>query len=153
MTLDELAAWGEFIGGIAVLAGLVFVGMQLLGGNREARAATVQSTLQMQMLLDTELAKYSETWNKVIQSLPIIDDAEVRRGIILYNLVLTSTENRYHQFKAGYLDQLSWDANLSATRKTVACAIYDDWKSTAGAATHSADFLELVESIAKDVRR
>jgi hypothetical protein len=153
MTIDELGAWGDFLGGIAVLAGLVFVGVQLLGGNREARAATVQSTLQMQMLLDTELARHAETWNKVIQSLPISDEAEIRRGIILYNLVMTSTENRYHQFKAGYLDQLSWNANLSATRKTVACDIYDEWKTTAGAATHSADFLELVESIAKDVRR
>lgn len=75
-------------GGIAVLAGLVCVGVQLLGANREARAATLQ------MLLDTELARYAEIWNKVIQSLPIDDDVEIRRAVLLYNLVMTSTENR-----------------------------------------------------------
>ena len=57
MLIEQLGAWGDFIGGIAVVAGLVFVGIQLLGANRETRAATIQSSLQMQMFVDAELAK------------------------------------------------------------------------------------------------
>ena len=153
MTIDELGAWGDFLGGIAVLAGLVFVGVQLLGANRETRAATFQSTLHLQMLLDTELARHATTWNKVIRNLPFGDDAEQRRAVVLYNLVMTSTENRYHQFKAGYLDEQSWHANRGSLRKTVACDVYSDWIDTAGAATHSADFMELVHTIAQEVRQ
>ena len=39
MNIQELAAWGEFIGGIAVVAGLFFVGIQLRIANRESRLA------------------------------------------------------------------------------------------------------------------
>ncbi len=38
MTIEELGAWGDFIGGVAVLAGLIFVGVQLIVANRESRA-------------------------------------------------------------------------------------------------------------------
>jgi hypothetical protein len=43
MNIEELAAWGEFLGGVAVIAGLLFVGLQLLASNREAKAATNQN--------------------------------------------------------------------------------------------------------------
>jgi len=87
MGIEQLGAWGEFIGGIAVLGGLVFVGVQLLGANREARAATIQSALEMQLMVDTELARYADTWNKVVSNQTIEDDSERRRAIILFNLV------------------------------------------------------------------
>ena len=39
MNIEEMAAWGKFLGGLAVIAGLLFVGLQLLASNREAKAA------------------------------------------------------------------------------------------------------------------
>ena len=149
MEVEQLGAWGDFIGGIAVLAGLVFVGVQLLGANRETRAATIQSSLHMQILVDVELAKYSDTWQKVISNASIDDQSELRRAIILFNLVMTTMENRYHQFQAGYLDKSSWEASLEATGKSLESNIYFDWRKSAGAATHSIDFLNLVDSIVK----
>ena len=76
MGIEELGAWGDFIGGIAVLAGLIFVGIQLLGANKEARAATIQSALEMQVLVDTELARHSATWAKVTANAAFDDEGE-----------------------------------------------------------------------------
>jgi hypothetical protein len=146
MGIEQLGAWGDFIGGIAVLGGLVFVGVQLLGANREARAATIQSALQMQIMTDSELAKYSDTWEKVVSNSSLDDSSEHRRAILLFNLVITTLENRYHQFRAGYLDDKSWEASLEALKKTLACDIFVAWRNSAGAATHSIDFLNLIDS-------
>ena len=149
MGIEQLGAWGDFIGGIAVLGGLVFVGVQLLGANREARAATIQSSLEMQLMVDTELARYADTWNKVVSNQTIEDDSERRRAIILFNLVVTTTENRHHQFQAGYLDNNSWEASLETLPKLLACDISVDWRDSAGAATHTIDYLNLIDSIMK----
>ena len=78
MSVEQLGAWGDFVGGIAVVAGLVFVGIQLLGANRETRAATIQSSLQMQLFVDAEIAKHTDTWQKVISGTPIEDQSELR---------------------------------------------------------------------------
>jgi hypothetical protein len=149
MAVEQLGAWGDFIGGIAVVAGLVFVGIQLLGANREARAATIQSSLHMQVLVDTELARHADTWAKVISKSPIEDESELRRALILFNLIMTTMENRYHQFQAGYLDKDSWEASQRALRKTLAADIYTHWRGSAGAATHSLQFLDLADDLAK----
>ena len=44
MTIEDLGAWGDFIGGVAVVAGLIFVGIQLKIGNRETRLKAGKST-------------------------------------------------------------------------------------------------------------
>lgn len=150
MNIEQLGAWGDFVGGIAVLGGLIFVGVQLLGANRQTRASTIQSALEMQMLLDLELAKHSDTWEKVISNSPITNSSERRKAILLFNLVMTSTENRYHQYQAGYLDKRSWDSSLDAMNKSLACEISNDWRQSVGAATHSLDFLELIDSVLRN---
>ena len=147
MAIEQLGAWGDFIGGIAVLAGLVFVGIQLLGANQEARAAAIQTSLQMQVMVDTELARHSDTWNKVISNNPIEDGAEHRRAIILFNLIMTTMENRFHQYRAGYLDDTAWQASVDAMRKTLSRSIAKDWRKSNGAITHADSFLELVDSL------
>ena len=147
MEIEQLGAWGDFIGGLAVVAGLIFVGVQLLGGNRETRASTIQTSLQMQILVDTELARYSDTWEKIISGVAIDDLAELRRAIILFNLVMTNLENRFHQFQAGYLDKKSWNASLEALHRFLASNIYSKWRESAGAATHSVDFLDLIDDV------
>jgi hypothetical protein len=149
MAVEQLGAWGDFIGGIAVVAGLVFVGIQLLGANREARAATIQSSLHMQVLVDTELARHADTWEKVIAKSPIEEGSELRRAIILFNLIMTTMENRYHQFQVGYLDKSSWEASQRALSKTLATDIYTHWRGSAGAATHTMEFLDLLDDLVK----
>lgn len=149
MAVEQLGAWGDFIGGIAVVAGLVFVGIQLLGANRETRAATIQSSLHMQILVDTEIAKNSETWQKVISNTHIEDQSELRKAIVLFNLIMTVQANRYHQFQAGYLDKSSWEASKVATGKSLDKEIFSYWRESAGAANHTVEFLKLVDDLAK----
>lgn len=150
MNIEELGSWGDFIGGIAVVAGLIFVGIQLLGASRETRAATVRGTLEMQALVDIELAKYATTWDKAIRNLPFDSEAEQRRAIILFNLIITVMENRYHQYQAGFLDDKSWAAARVSLQRSLGQNVREDWRKSIGASTHSADFLELIDRIIEE---
>ncbi len=42
MNIMELGAIGELVGGVAVVASLLFVGLQVRGSTREQRAASLQ---------------------------------------------------------------------------------------------------------------
>ena len=60
MKIEQLAAWGEFLGGIAVVAGLVFVGLQLMSANREAQLAANRSYAEFFNTLGSMLTGSSE---------------------------------------------------------------------------------------------
>ncbi len=79
----------EIIGTTAVVLSLIFVGVQIRDGNREARATTIQSTLNSEMELIAILTENASTWDKVITGAPLASGEEMRKGILLYNLLMT----------------------------------------------------------------
>ena len=48
LDLTTLAAWGEFIGGIAVVVSLIYLAGQILQNSRLLRSSTVSATAQIQ---------------------------------------------------------------------------------------------------------
>jgi hypothetical protein len=63
MDINTLAAWGEFLGGIAVVISLIYLAGQIRQNSRLVRASTAISTAQMQesvagyMVQDPEVAR------------------------------------------------------------------------------------------------
>jgi hypothetical protein len=112
MTVDELAAWSEFIGGIAVVAGLFFVGVQLLQANREARIAANQgyrdSIVRMGELLSSnpDLAKVYLSGLEGIDELAEVD--RVRFITFVSQVVLRTYENLYSQYLDKRLEADVW---------------------------------------------
>ena len=66
-TLSELASIAEIIGLIAIFPSLIFVGIQLVRGNRESRAATIQAALASENSFNATVAQYAGTWDKVVK--------------------------------------------------------------------------------------
>ena len=148
MDTFKLANYAEIIASIAVVLSLIFVGLQLNEGNRETRAATTQVALQSEMDMLHTLALHAGTWDKVVSAEPLASGEEMRRGILLYNLLMTENENLYYQAESGYLEAGTWEGRRLTLPPLVRLPMYEIWKKTIGSLGHSADFLELLDSVA-----
>ncbi|MFT5501021.1 MAG: hypothetical protein ACI88G_001154, partial [Woeseiaceae bacterium] len=50
----------------------------------------------------------------------------------------------------GFLDSQSWQGRLASLRPLVRLPIFGTWKESVGALNHSADFLDLLDSLAEE---
>ena len=141
----------EKIGTLVVVLSLVFVGVEIRDGNREVRAATFQSALDTEITMQQMFIEYAATWDKVVTEAPLESGEEMRRGIGLYNLLMTESENRYFQFNSGYLEAQSWEGRVNSLRPFVAMPMFEIWKGTAGGMNHSEDFLGFLDRLADGV--
>ncbi|MGR8949566.1 MAG: hypothetical protein ACU84Q_16095 [Gammaproteobacteria bacterium] len=112
MSIDELAAWGEFIGGLGVIAGLVFVGIQLYISNKESRYAAnesyAQSISNIGLLLASE-SDLAELFVRGADGLDNLDPTERLRYITFFsNGMLRMYENLYSQHRSGRLEERIW---------------------------------------------
>jgi len=148
MELSDLASIAEIIGLVALVPSLIYVGLQIRTGNRETRAATIQSTLSSEMEMIAVLTENAAVWDKVVTGEPLSDGVETRKGILLFKLFMTDSENWYLQFKAGFLESQVWESRLGVLPELVSLPIFESWRPTLGARNHSADFLELLDNLA-----
>lgn len=139
MTIQDWGALGEMIGGVAIIVSLIYVALQIKQGNKEAKAATLQATLDSEMFLQAEVLRYAGIWLKVQSDARFSDDEEERRGILLYNMMMTIYQNRYYQFKTGYLDDLPKFADA------ISWPMFDVWRGSGGATLRSPEFLEMLD--------
>jgi hypothetical protein len=137
--LSDLASVAEVIAAIGVILSLLFVGFQIKDGNRETRAATLQATLDSEMALQSEAMRYAGVWEKVMTGQHLADGEEKRRGILLFNMLMTLYQNQYYQYRSGYLD------HPPITEFAVSWPIYEVWRESGGAANRSPEFLEILE--------
>jgi len=139
MSLQDWGAIGELLGGVAIIVSLLYVGLQIKHGNREARAATLQATLDSEMLVQAEAMRYAGTWDKVVTGVHLADGEESRRAILLYGMLMTLYQNRYYQFKTGYLDDPPF------TEEAVTFPMFEIWRGSGGAKNRTAEFLEVLD--------
>jgi hypothetical protein len=103
--------------------------------------------MQSEMALSTLLVEHADVWVKVLSGAPLADGAETRRALILYGVVMVDTENRFHQFLAGYLDTKTWRGRMQMLPKMASLPIFPAWRQSFGGQSRAADFLELIDGI------
>ena len=140
----------EVIGTTVVVLSLIFVAVEVRESNRETRAATIQSAWVAEMEMIAIMTENAGTWEKVVAGIPLAEGEEMRKGILLYNLVMIEAEARYHQFNAGYLDAESWEGRMPAIQMLMISPVHEIWRSSPGARAHSASFLELLDNLTEE---
>ena len=150
LKLKDWASIAEIIAAIGVILSLIFVGLQINEGNQETRAATIQAASDAEAFMLVTFVNHSETLNKVVTGAPLQSGAETRKGINLYNLIMVTNENRYYQFRSGFLDAPSWEARQSTLQPIVRLPIFKIWRESFGAKGHTAEFLALLDSLAEE---
>ncbi len=146
-TLSELASVAEIVGLLAIVPSLIFVGVQLVRGNREARATTTQLAVQSEMNTATALLDNAGIWEKVVTGAPLAAGEETRKAIILFNLMMLETASRYQQFNSGYLEPESWEGRARILPSLVEFPIYDVWRNSPGVMNQTASFLNFLDSL------
>ena len=138
--LQEYALIAEIIGGIAIVASLVFVGMQITEGNREARAATIQAVLNAEMIFQTQLIENADVWEKVVMDGDMSDRVDTRKAIALFNLAMTQNDVTLQMQKEGYLENQELPPFSYAADNFLKV-----WRNSVGAQSRSQVFLEAVD--------
>ena len=113
MTIEDQGAWGDLIGGIAVVAGLIFVGIQLKVSNRETRLKAGQVYSDSLLNLSVKLAENSDLAQIYIRGLVDIDDLEEidRMTFVFFvgNGVIRAFEGAHTSYYDGALNRNVWD--------------------------------------------
>ena len=134
------SAVAEIFGAVAIVVSLSFVGFQVREANRETRAATIQAALDAEMVFQAEIARYAGTWEKVSTGAPLSEGEERRRGIVLFNMMMTLNENRFFQMRSGFLENQPEAVALGVT-----WPIYEIWQTSGGYASRSPEYREFLE--------
>ena len=150
MNWEAIGAIGEVLGAAGVIITLGYLALQLRRSNEQAKASTLQSTLDSEIAFMSALVQHSGTWEKVVSGEPLENGEQTRTATILYNMAVTEAENRYHQFESGFLDNQSWDGRVASLRPLARLPIYETWRRTPGALNHSSDFLTLLEDLRQE---
>jgi hypothetical protein len=145
--LEYYANIAEIIGVVSVVVTLVFLILQIRQNTQAIRAETIQAVMQSEMALSTLLVEHADVWAKVLSGASLAAGAETRQAIILYGVVMVDTENRFHQFLAGYLDTKTWQGRMQMLPKMVSMPIFPVWRQSFGGQSRAADFLDLIDGI------
>ena len=69
MDITTLAAWGEFLGGIAVVSSLIYLASQIRQNSRLLRASTTAASSQVEVAVNTLMAEQPEVARSFVEGL------------------------------------------------------------------------------------
>lgn len=153
MNWAAISAIGELLGAVAVIVSLIYLSGQVRHSSQVAKSTSLQTLLQSEMAFANMLLQNAEVWEKVLRGEPLADGKELREGVILYNLFMLESANRFAQYKNGYLDARDWANREQVLAKIVAWPIYTNWIESLGAKSNSTEFLALVKGKRSDFEK
>src|SRR5215469_12394146 len=115
MSLSDLASLGSFVSGLAVVATLIFLAMQMRQQNQNQRSLMQQErTSRAMRMLDR--TSEPEVAKVVARSSRHDTDLEAWEVFVLqgsYGTYFVHFEDAFLQFNAGTLDTISWNSELA----------------------------------------
>jgi hypothetical protein len=135
--LSDLANLGEFLGGVAVIVSLVYLGVQIRQNTKSLRAATFQALSDSLSELTARMAESPDMGNLYFaghQQSGGLSDAESRRFMLLLLTLLRRFENAYLQYRSGILTASQWAGFRSTLLLVVSTPGGRAWWASWGAA-------------------
>ena len=120
MTLSDLSNLGTFVSAIAVVASLIFVGVQLRQNTKAVRAAASQAhTAHWQAMLTPviENEDVADIYRRGLSGMESLTDNECVRFIVLIGAMFRFAESARLQWLHGHLENGHWlnmERNLAA---------------------------------------
>lgn len=148
MTLEQLGSIGELVGGIAVVASLLYVAVQLRQNTNIHKSYARQSIAARASEFQLAAAQNDEILavvTKLFRQEELSPQEEVRLHFFL-GCLLRATEEAFLQHRDGFLEDEYWDkrANLMLNYLRYP-GIFEGWRNRLRSTYHSA-FVEWVES-------
>jgi len=120
MDITTLAAWGEFLGGIAVVVSLVYLASQIRQNSKLLRASSAsvsaagQNRVTELMAQDPEL---SRIWFQGMRDRNGLSEPDRLRFDPLIAIVLGSTNQEYHLEQDGAVSPAYWKYRVKVLRQ------------------------------------
>ena len=111
MDIPELGAIGELVGGVAVVASLLYVGIQLRQNTALSRAATASESLNQSAEFSQAVALDRDTaalYFRGIEEPDSLDRDEKSQFFFILMAIMRRYENSEFQLRQGLLPQSSW---------------------------------------------
>ena len=111
MSLTELANLGEFIGGIAVIATLIYLTIQLRQSTRSLKSATLanNTNLWASMLVDVASGDKTNAYLHGSTAADHLTPDEFLQFFLICRAMFVSFECQHHQFQQNMLDKDIYD--------------------------------------------
>ncbi len=149
MNIMELGAIGELVGGVAVIASLVYVGFQVGHGNRLARAAVVKAGREAHVDFIKVLCADPEMTKLYLDGVSSREELSRERRMqfdMCMSLSFRTLESQMLERRDGYLGDELWDSyerQFVAELQRPGIAAY--WERNRG--TYTKAFIEYVDRL------
>ncbi len=152
MTLQDLGALGELVGGIAVIASVLYLAIQIRHGLNGYRSTMTQEVTSHFSRMQLEIAKSPEllaAWDKAErgESLTPLEQRAVLQVVSSY---MIGFENLFIQYKSGMLGEDAYLARRVVIKHVLACTGALEWWQASGASQHSDEFSNEVNSLLEE---
>jgi hypothetical protein len=114
MTLEQLSLITQIVAGVAVVASLIFVGIQIRQSTRTARAQIHQNITSGWLSIAPYISNNAGVFAAGIAASPQefakLSDAEKLTFLSIIFTFFKHYENMYFQYQCGHIEQATWDA-------------------------------------------
>ena len=152
MDITTLAAWGEFLGGIAVVFSLIYLASQIRQNSRLLRASSASvsnaanTRLAELMAQDPEL---SRVYFHGLRDRNNLSEADRQRFDPLIQIYAGSTMQEYHLFQEGVVSASYWRFRTKVLRQMLTSLGMREWWSEYGTG-FSDEFVDLVDGLIRE---
>ena len=122
MTLADLANIGQVVGALAVIASLIFVGLQIRQQTQATRATALQMNADYWLAYFTMLAdkRFNEIYSKGALGRVELEGGEFEQFFFLCRATFMGCENQHHQHLSGLLDDDAYRGYEATIREQIA---------------------------------
>tara|TARA_R110002072_G_scaffold1780_10_gene14857 strand:- start:84732 stop:85232 length:501 start_codon:yes stop_codon:yes gene_type:complete len=152
MTLQDIGAIGELVGGIAVIVSLIYLATQVRHGlqgyksNITQEVTTHFSRLQLDIAKDTDLLR---AWLRAERG-EDLESLDQRRVLQVVSSFMIGFENLYFQYQAGMVDRDAYEARRPVVANILTYTGARDWWDNYGCIQHPPKFVQEVELVLKE---
>jgi hypothetical protein len=152
LNIQDLGALGELIGGVAVIASVIYLAIQIRHGISGYQSNTILETTHHFSTLQLEIAKSDvllTAWSQAMNRQPL-EPLEQGRVLYLFNSQMIGFENMFFQSKNSMIDTTAYEARRMVIASMMGyTGIWPYWQAN-GRQLYPADFVADVEQAVKD---
>ena len=110
--LSQLADFGELIGGIAVVASLIYLGVQIRQNTKTVRASTLHQNTQLwsSLFLHMSDPALARAYGVGVTADPDVKPSQYTQFFFLCRSMFVAFENQYYQRQQGLLDAATYES-------------------------------------------
>jgi len=130
MDITTLAAWGEFLGGIGVIASLIYLAGQIRQNSKLLKASTASATIAANadfsslVVQDSEVARI---FREGMADRSSLSEDDMQRFDALLTMGITANSQEYQFFVDGVMARSIWENRTLALRRVLPLPGYRQW--------------------------